>query len=182
VASTDLTNPSLTSQSLDGLHYLVITHTPGTLPVNTAIPVTFTITGPQSLYYSSIPSITLVSNNINTSTVIPIAVLPAIIGGITSGSVTFQMQCTQPSTIYWAVGLTPSILSMTALDMQARIISGADGLHTNFTEPYDSQFRVYGVRYSALSNSLLTQTVNNLKSNSAYQFKYYCMDQLGRVS
>lgn len=181
-ASTDLTNPLLSSQSLDGLYYLVVTHTPGSLPANSSITLSLAISGPQSGYYSAIPSVQLNSTSLNTSTIVPIAILPAIIGGVASTSVTFQMQCTQPSTIYWAVGLTPSVLSMTALDMQARIISAADGLHTNFTEVYDPMFRVYGVRYSALSNALLTQTVSNLKSNSAYQFKYYCMDQIGRVS
>lgn len=87
-----------------------------------------------------------------------------------------------PSTIYWAVGLAPTVLTMTGLDIQARIISDAKGYYTNFTEPNDPFYRIYGVTYSSRANALVNQTVSGLRSNSAYQFRYFCMDQLGRVS
>jgi|JI6StandDraft_1071083.scaffolds.fasta_scaffold76916_2 hypothetical protein len=178
----DLSNTILTSQSLDGLYYLVVTHTRGSLVNATSLGVTFNITGSESSYYSTIPSITLTATSIDPTLGIPVGVLPKIVSDPSSTSVTVQLQCSMPSTIYWAVGVAPTIISMTGLDIQARIISNATGYYTNFTEPNDPYNRVYGVTYSSRANALVNQTVSGLRSNSAYQFRYFCMDQLGRIS
>lgn len=181
-ASHDLSNIVLTSDSMDGLYYLQVVHTPGLLTNGTNISLSFSLTGPQSFYYAAISPVTLTAITIDPTLGVPVAVLPQITSNNVSSSTTFQLQCSMPSTVYWAVGLAPTVISMTGLDIQARIISGTMGLFSNFTEPNDPYYRVYGVTYSSKANALLSQTVNGLRSNTAYQFKYFCMDQLGRMS
>lgn len=41
--------------------------------------------------------------------------------------------------------------------------------------------KVYGVNY-VLTTQTLPKTVYNLKSNSKYIFKYYCVNQMGLIS
>jgi hypothetical protein len=48
-------------------------------------------------------------------------------------SASFIMKCSTPSSMYWGIGLYPSILNMTAFDFQARLISENKGLKTNFS-------------------------------------------------
>ena len=85
------------------------------------------------------------------------------------------------STIYWSLGIYPSILNTEAVTIQARIIAEGNGLKTNFTEPDDFFMKVYGLNYVATTQTL-SKTVHNLKSNTNYIFKYFCMNQLGQIS
>lgn len=91
------------------------------------------------------------------------------------------MQCSMSSKIYWGLGIYPSILNSQALDFQARIISEKNGLLTNFTESEDIYRRVYGLNYVPTTQTF-KKTVYNLKSNSQYIFKYYCVNQMGLIS
>jgi hypothetical protein len=81
---------------------------------------------------------------------------------------TFTLQCSMASKIYWGLGLFPSILNRQALDFY-------------FTEPQDYFMRVYGVNYVTTTQTL-TKTLYNLKSNSQYIFRYFCINQMGLIS
>ena len=58
------------------------------------------------------------------------------------------------STIYWSLGIYPSILNIEALDIQAKIIAQGGGLQTNYTEEDDFYMRVYGLNYVATTQTL----------------------------
>ncbi|CAN5951124.1 unnamed protein product [Sphagnum jensenii] len=94
----------------------------------------------------------------------------------------FNLQCSVASTIYWGVGIYPSILNTGALGFQARIVWQGLGLMSNFTELQDSYWEVYGVQYMAIANQLINMTVYGLKSNSNYLFKYFCVNQNNQIS
>lgn len=178
-------NPSLSSIVLkpslkDGQLYIVAKHTLGSLAVGAIVTVTFTITGPQAAYYDTIPSVSL---SIVDSA--PFQTLPTATALSTPSrsynKATFTLQCSMASRIYWGLGIYPSILNSQALDFEARIISGATGLLTNFTESEDFYMKVYGVNYVTTTQTL-PKTLYNLKSNSQYIFKYYCVNQMGLIS
>ncbi len=95
---------------------------------------------------------------------------------------TFSLQCSVASTIYWGLGIYPSILNTGALGFQARIVSQKVGLLTNFTEQMDYYWEVYGVEYVSIENIPFQKTVYGLKSNTYYQFKYFCVNQRGNIS
>jgi hypothetical protein len=52
---------------------------------------------------------------------------------LSANTATVQLQCSQASLIFWGIGVYPSILNFQAVDFEARIISGGNGLQTNFT-------------------------------------------------
>lgn len=181
-AVNDLSKEYLRTDTTDGLYYFVVMHTPGSMTAGINITASFQISGPQAVHYVAPTSIILSTVSLDTSVGVPIATSPTIIGDI-GHQVTFQMQCNLfASTVYWAVGVSPTVISMTALDIQARIISDGNGYKYNFTEPNDPYHRIYGINYNNRPGALIEQTVSELKSNSQYQFKYYCVDQLGRPS
>lgn len=67
------------------------------------------------------------------------------------------------------------------MDIQARIIAQGGGLKTNYTEEDDFFMKVYGLN-SVVTTQTLEKTVYNLKSNTNYIFKYFCVNQLGLES
>ena len=130
--NNDLSSVRLSSTSLDGQLYFVFTHRVGSLVAGNTITVSFTITGPNSASYFTIPSITLTLVNPSTFANPPIATgLSAPI--ISGNTASFRLQCNQHSMIYWGIGLYPSIINNQAVDLQARIVSQGNGLMTNFT-------------------------------------------------
>lgn len=178
----DMSKEYLSTDSTDGLYYFVVMHTVGSLTAGINITASFQITGPQAIHYVPPLPITISTITLDTSVGVPIATRPTIIGDV-GHLVTFQMQCNLfASTVYWALGVSPTVISMTALDIQARIISDSNGYKFNFTEPNDPYHRIYGVNYNNRPGALIEQSVTELKSNSHYQFKYFCVDQLGRAS
>lgn len=127
-----MSSNTLSSSVLDGKLYFIFKHTAGALVVGSIVTVTFAITGPNLLMYNTIPSVTLTFvdpityNNIPVATALTTPVL-------STNKATLTLQCSQASTIYWGLGIYPSILNTQALDFQARIISPGAGLTTNFT-------------------------------------------------
>lgn len=142
--------------------------------------VTFTITGTEASSYEEITSISLTIVDPTAYQTLPTAT-SLTYPTLSYNKATFTLQCSMASKIYWGVGIYPSILNSQALDFQARIISAKNGILTNFTEPEDLYHRVYGVNYVATTQTL-KKTVYNLKSNSQYIFKYYCINQMGLIS
>lgn len=96
---------------------------------------------------------------------------------------TVQLYCNQPATIYWAIGIIPSIYETTANDILDTLVAQPpqQGLLTNYTELADFYFRVYGFLPFPFTSS--TQlTLYNLTENGNYQFKYFCANQMGLSS
>ena len=106
----------------DGQLYIVIKHTASTLISGNSINVVFTITGPNSAYYEPIPSVTLTLIDATTFQAYPSATTlsPPILNANTA---TINMQCNQPSTIYWGIGIFPSILTYNQADFKRLLLS-----------------------------------------------------------
>jgi hypothetical protein len=96
------------------------------------VTATFAITGSNSAMYNIIPSISLTFVDPTTYNNIPVAT-SLTAPTLSTNMASFTLQCSQASTIYWGLGIYPSILNTQALDFQARIISPGSGLTTNFT-------------------------------------------------
>lgn len=159
---------------------MVFKHTQTTLVAGNTITISFTVAGTDAASYGTIPNIilTLVAQSIITKPLATALTSPTL--GL--GTASFNLQCSVASTIYWGLGIYPSILNIGALGFQARIISGGTGLQTNFTESMDFYWEVYGVEYVSIANSQISKTVYGLKSNSNYLFKYFCVNQLSQIS
>lgn len=180
----DVSSLILTSTSVDGQIYIKIRHTQAALVAGNSVTVSFTIkvtgTATISPYYATIPSITLTLVDPTTFQTVPTGTALSA-PTLSTNTATLQLQCSQASTIYWGLGLYPSILNSQALDFEARIISGGNGLLTNFTESNDYYQKVYGVR-QATTMQVVTKKLYNLQSNTNYLFKYFCINQLGQIS
>ena len=68
----DVSSLKLDKNVLDGTLYIILKHT-GTLPANTVITGTFTITGPNSLQYDTIPPITITLIDASSYQTLPVA-------------------------------------------------------------------------------------------------------------
>lgn len=112
--------------------YIVIKHTAGVLPVGTTVNATIAVVGASAPYYGTVASIQLTIVDPTTFQTFPTATALSAPTQSTN-TATFSLQCSQASAIYWGLGIYPSILNTQALDFQARIISGGNGLVTNFT-------------------------------------------------
>jgi hypothetical protein len=129
--------------------------------------VYFTIGGTNAASYNIIPSVLV--NMIDPNTLISMPTTTALSNPMMQyNQATFGLQCSVASTVYWGIGIYPSILNTGALGFQARLISQGVGLMSNFTEPQDYYWRVYGVDYVTIPNIPLTKTVSGLKSNTNY--------------
>lgn len=132
VVDNDLSSVKLSKNVLDGNLYIVLKHTGGALPIGSTVSVSFTITGANAAQCNTIPSITLTVVDPSSYQTLPVATslsAPTLV----TNKATIRLQCNQASTIYWGLGIYPSILNTQALDFQARIISPGAGLTTNFT-------------------------------------------------
>lgn len=176
----DLSNTQLLQSDQDGRIYMVFQHTQNSLLAGSSILVTFTITGTDSASYGTIPNVvfTLVSQSLISKPLATALSNPTL----TLNTATFNLQCSVASTIYWGLGIYPSILNTGALGFQARIVSAGTGLQANFTEAMDYYWEVYGVEYVPIANMQVSKTVNGLKSNTNYLFKYFCINQLNQIS
>lgn len=72
-------------------------------------------------------------------------------------------------------------MNYAAVDFEARIISGGNGIQTNFSEANDYFAKVYGIRQGT-TMQVITKTLYQLQSNTNYLFKYFCVNQLGHIS
>lgn len=81
--------------------------------------------------------------------------------------VTFTLQCDQPSILYWAIGVDPSLLDVNFQAIQKNV-QGKDGLKANYSDPTDIYWRVYGTEIFTVSQPL-AKTFTGLKSSSNYQ-------------
>lgn len=155
-------------------------HTANTLVAGNSVTASFTISGPNSAYYATIPSITLTLVDPTTFQTFPTATALAS-PSLSANTATLQLQCSQASLVFWGIGVYPSILNYAAVDFEARIISGGNGLLTNFSEANDYYAKVYGIRQGT-TMQVITKTLYNLQSNTNYLFKYFCVNQLGHIS
>ena len=155
-------------------------HTQATLTAGSSVTASFTITGPNLAYYTTIPQITLTLVDPTTFQTYPTATALTA-PTLSANTATFQLQCSQASLIFWGIGIYPSILNYQAVDFEARIISGGNGLQTNFTESDDYFQKVYGIKQGT-TMQVIPKVIYNLQSNANYLFKYFCMNQLGHIS
>jgi hypothetical protein len=129
----DLSSIKLSKTVIDGNLYIILKHNgAGSLPVGGSVLVTFSISGSNFAQYNTIPSITLTVVDASAYQTLPVATSVSA-PVLTTNMATFRLQCSQASTIYWGLGIYPSILNSQALDFQARIISPGAGLTSNFT-------------------------------------------------
>ena len=152
----------------------------GGLSIGDVITVTFGISGPNSDFFAEIPQITISVVDPASYQTLPVATALSN-PTLSYNQATFTLQCSMSSKIYWGLGIYPSILNTQGLDFEARIISGQMGLQTNFTEPEDYFMKVYGLNYVATTQTF-QKSVYNLKSNTQYIFKYFCINQMGIIS
>jgi hypothetical protein len=130
------------------------------LVAGNSVVVSFTITGNSHAYYTTIASITLTLVDPTTFQTFPTAnALSA--PTISANTAALQLQCSQASLIFWGIGIYPSILNKQAVDFEARIISGGNGLQTNFSESNDYYAEVYGIRQGT-TMQVITKTLYNL--------------------
>ena len=175
-----LSTVQLSSSSVDGKIYLIFFHTVNALVAGNSVTVNFVISGPSAVYYSPITPITLTLVDATTFQSYPTATgLSA--PTLSANTAYLGLQCSQASLIYWGIGIYPSILNKMSVDFQARIISGGNGLLSNFSEVNDYYNEVYGIRQGS-STQMIWQKLYNLESNSNYIFKYFCVNQLGHIS
>jgi hypothetical protein len=178
--NNDLSSLLLTSASVDGQIYIIVKHRAGSLVAGSSVTGVFNITGPNSAFYANIPSITLTLVDSTTFQTFPTATAPAS-PTLNANTATLQLQCSQASLVFWGIGVYPSILNYAAVDFEARIISGGNGLQTNFSEANDYFAKVYGIRQGT-TMQVITKTLYHLQSNTNYLFKYFCVNQLGHIS
>jgi hypothetical protein len=179
--NSDLSSNTLTPSSEDGQLYLVLNHANrGGLAIGDTVTATFSMTGNDAEHYSTIPPISI--DIVDPASFYNKPVAQALTSPtLSDNQATFTLQCNMASTIYWSLGIYPSILNTEALDIQARIIASGEGLQTNFTEIDDKYMKVYGINYVPTTQTIL-KTTYNLKSSTEYIFKYFCMNQLGIIS
>lgn len=164
----------------DGQLYIVIKHTTGSLTIGSTINVVFTITGPDSVYYQTIPSITLTLISPTSFQAFPSAtsLSPPILNANTA---TITMRCDQASTIYWGLGIFPSILNHNQADFKRLLTTENTGYVTNYTEANDFFTKSYGFMQGQAGDNV-QRKIYNVQSGSNYLFKYYCMNPLGHLS
>ena len=92
-----------------------------------------------------------------------------------------SLQCDQPSLIYWAIGVSPSLNDLTLKEIKEKLYT-SDGLKSNYSLPDDPfSWRLYGSEI--VDASIPTpKNFSSLRSNSLYQIKYYCVNQLNKIS
>ena len=179
----DRSTLALTSSSVDGQLYFILKHTvptSGSLVAGNSVTATITITGTDSAYFAAIPAFTLTLVDATTFQTFPTGTALST-PTLSTNTAAFQLQCSQASRIYWGLGIYPSILNNQQVDFEARIISGGNGLLTNFTEANDYYGKVYGM-LQGTTMQVISKTLYNLQSNVNYIFKYFCVNQLGHVS
>ena len=113
--SNDLSSLILTSSSIDGQLYIIVKHTQASLIAGNSITVSFTISGPNAAFYAAIPSVTLTLVDPTTFQTFPTATALSA-PTLSANTATLQLQCSQASTIYWGLGIYPSILNNQAVD------------------------------------------------------------------
>ena len=129
----DLSSRKLSKSVIDGNLYIILKHSGnGATPVGSSVTVSFTISGANAAQYNTIPSITLTVADASAYQTLPVATSLSA-PTLTTNKASFRLQCSQASTIYWGLGIYPSILNSQALDFQARIVSPGAGLTSNFT-------------------------------------------------
>jgi hypothetical protein len=170
----------LSSTTVDGRIFFIFYHTVSSLVAGNSITVNFVISGPNAAYYNPITAITLTLVDATTFQTYPTATALSA-PTLSTNTANLGLQCSQASLIYWGIGIYPSILNKVSVDFQARIISGGNGLLTNFSESNDYYNQVYGIRQGS-ATQVIWQKLYNLQSNSNYIFKYFCVNQLGHVS
>ncbi|KRW99768.1 hypothetical protein PPERSA_07845 [Pseudocohnilembus persalinus] len=99
---------------------------------------------------------------------------------LNENKVTFDLQCDQPSTMFWAIGLENILLNTQFYHIEQVFVDNG-GYQGNYTFTNDIYYRVYGVKVS-YDTEPKTIEITNLKSESAYTLKYMCVNQLGKVS
>ena len=133
--NTDLSTLSFLSTSVDGKLFFILKHTApnsGSLVAGNSVTAIISITGTNADFYSAITSFTLTLVDATTFQNTPTGTAlntPTL----STNQATFQLQCSQASRIYWGIGIYPSILNNQQVDFEARIVSGGNGLLTNFT-------------------------------------------------
>ncbi len=128
----DLSSRKLSKSVIDGNLYIILKHSGGNLPVGSTVTVSFTISGSDAGQYNTIPTVTLTIVDPAAYQTLPVATSVSA-PTLSTNMASVRLQCSQAGTIYWGLGIYPSILNTQALDFQARIISAGAGLTTNFT-------------------------------------------------
>ena len=102
---------------IDGRLYMVLRHSAAslTLVAGSIVTVTFTIDGTNKHQYETIPSVTLTFVDPSSYQTLPVATGLST-PSLSTNKASFTIQCSQASTIYWGLGIYPSILNTQALD------------------------------------------------------------------
>jgi hypothetical protein len=100
---------------VDGQLYIIIKHTAGSRVAGNSVTASFTITGANSAFYATIPSITLTLVDPTTFQTFPTATALSA-PTLSANTATLQLQCSQASLIFWGIGVYPSILNYQAVD------------------------------------------------------------------
>lgn len=164
--------------------YIVLSHASTTATIGQSFQLKINLRSANSIVqnaYNAIPNITI--NVVDRSVLIgnPEAKQP-IINSLTQNSIDFNIQCNTPATIFWGVGLYPTMLGITVEEIQARLIELNNGLAQKTIDLYSWSHEVYGLNYVNDFNIQKNITVGGLEGGLDYVFKYYCVDQTGKAS
>jgi len=73
-------------------------------------------------------------------------------------------------------------LGVTAADIQAKLTIAGIGVVSPYRDSYSWAGEIYGFTYSVNANDNKSVYVDHLQGSSNYNFKYYCVNQLGYPS
>lgn len=59
-----------------------------------------------------------------------------VINSLTADSVNFTIECNSPATIYWGIGLYPTMLGISSEEIEARLIENSNGLQSSSKDIY----------------------------------------------
>lgn len=174
---SQLSTKNLTAASPDGRVFLVAVQAGPTLVAGSLVTMEVALSGTNALAYESPVRVTLTV--VNNSTVQPTASsLPAV--GLSGTTASASMQCSQPSTMYWAVALFPSLADLQSLSIQTNLTLSGNGLTSNRSAGGLNQ-TYYGVSYSSLVQPLSLR-LPSLRAGSRYQLTYFCVNQMSLIS
>lgn len=172
----------INSSSIDSQVIFVFKYV-GTAPKDTNFTLNFQLDGTNkdSFYFS--PASTLLTIDDAAAYIKPVAYAISNIQQ-QGNSVSVKLQCSQNGMAYWAYGLYPSVQDFTLANITSKLWAppaSNRGILANYTDPDDPYLVVYG--YDSLT---FTQYANRLfsylKSDSKYQAKYFCVNQMNLVS
>ena len=92
------------------------------------------------------------------------------------------LECNSAATIYWGIGLYPTLLGITSEQIEVKLIDQLNGLQQRSQDIYSWSQELYGLEYTRDANALIHVNIEGLQGGLHYIYKYFCVDQTGTAS